>query len=200
MVKKNRRSRRTTAAAAPAATHQNPDESHKAPTPGLRDIVFTEGSAQDAARFEENLRTLASYVGTQAWSQSSEIAKAMLELQAPVHVEPEKPTRSYYVFREPGGAVPVPPETTDVFRADGTTPNVPVVDDYEYKEKWHEYGKDKEQYKRRQRDWTENNARVYHLVLLHCGPALTADLMNHSTWLAGQRAQNCIAFLLMIRD
>ena len=93
MIKKNRRSRRTTAAAAPAAT-QNPDESHKAPTPGLKDIVFTEGSAQDAARFEENLRTLASYVGTQPWSQSSEIAKAMLELQAPVHTEPEKPIRS----------------------------------------------------------------------------------------------------------
>ena len=124
MVKKNRRSRKATAAAAPAATHQNPDELYKAPTPGLKDIVFTEGSAQDAARFEENLRTLASYVGTQAWSQSSEIAKAMLELQAPVHVEPEKPTRMYHVFRTFGDPVPVPPQTKKAFHADGTTANV----------------------------------------------------------------------------
>ena len=67
MVKKSRRSRRTTAAAAPAAT-QNQDETYKAPTLGLKDIVFTEGTLQDAARFEENPRTLASHVGSQLWS------------------------------------------------------------------------------------------------------------------------------------
>ena len=93
MTKKNRRSRRATAATTSAATHQNPDDLYKAPTTGLKDIVFTEGSAQDAARFEENLRTLANYVGTQSWSQSSEIAKAMVEFRAPVHIEREKPIR-----------------------------------------------------------------------------------------------------------
>ena len=134
MVKKNRRSQRATAAAAPAATHQNPDELYKAPTTGLKDIVFTEGSAQDAARFEENLRTMASYVGTQPWSQSSEIVKAMVELQAPVHDEPEKPTRTYYVFSTLDVPVPVPAQTKEKYHADGTTKNVPVVDDYEYKE------------------------------------------------------------------
>ena len=63
----SRRSRRTTAAAAPAAT-ENQDETYKAPTLGLKDIVFTEGTAQDAARFKENLRKLASHVGPQPWS------------------------------------------------------------------------------------------------------------------------------------
>ena len=51
MVKKSRRSRRTTAAAAPAAT-QNQDETYKITTLGLKDIVFTEGTAQDAEKFE----------------------------------------------------------------------------------------------------------------------------------------------------
>ena len=74
------------------------------------------------------------------------------------------------------------------------------MDDYEYKEAWHEYGKDKEQWKKRQRNWTENNARAYHLVLLHCPPGLIAELQNHSTWIAGQQAQDCTALLLMIRD
>ena len=140
MVKKNRRSRRSTAAAAPAATHQNPDDLYKAPTPGLKDVVFTEGSAQDAARFEENLRTLASYVGTQSWSQSSEIAKAMVELQAPVHDELEKPTRMYYVYKTLEEPVPVPAQTKEKYHADETTKNVPVVDDYEYKEERHIFG------------------------------------------------------------
>ena len=120
MVKKSRRSRRTTAAAAPAAT-QNQDESYEAPTLGLKKIVFTEGTAQDAARFEENLRTLASYVGTQPWSQSSEIAKAMLELQAPVHIEPKKPIRKYYVHQEGDAVQGKKEQTEDKYRADKTT-------------------------------------------------------------------------------
>ena len=63
MVKKSRRSWRTTAAAAPAAT-QNQDETWKAPTLGLKDIMFTKGTGQDAAGFEKVLRKLASHVGS----------------------------------------------------------------------------------------------------------------------------------------
>ena len=65
---------------------------------------------------------------------------------------------------------------------------------------WTEYGKDKEQWKRRQREWKENNARTYHLVLLHCSRFLKAEFMNHSKWVKGQQDQDCILFLLMIRD
>ena len=68
-----------TAARAPAAT-PNKDETYKAPTLGMKEVTFTEGTAQDAARFEEVVGKLASYVGTQPWSRSSEVAKAMNEL------------------------------------------------------------------------------------------------------------------------
>ena len=44
MVKKSRRSWRTTATAAPAAI-QNQDETYKTSTLGLKDIMFTEGTA-----------------------------------------------------------------------------------------------------------------------------------------------------------
>ena len=96
MAKKNRGSRRKTAAQAPVAT-QNQNETEKAPTLGLKDIVFTEGTEQDAARFEEVLRKLASHVATQPWSRLSEIARTMIELKAPVHDESPKPIRKYYV-------------------------------------------------------------------------------------------------------
>ena len=36
-----------------------------APTPGLEDVIFTWGTAKDAARFEETVSSLARYVGTQ---------------------------------------------------------------------------------------------------------------------------------------
>ena len=129
MVKKSWRSRRTTVTAAPAAT-QNQDETYKAPTLELKDIVLTEGTAQDAARFEEVLRTLASHVGTQPWSQSSEIAKAMVELKAPVHAEPLKPICKYYVHQEDDAVPGERVQTTNRFRADGTTLNEEVIDKY----------------------------------------------------------------------
>ena len=79
----------------------------------------------------------------------------MVELQAPIHTEPTKPVRKYYVHQA-GVVVPrlerEQTETADGTVDDKTTPNEPVIDDYEYKELWHEYEKDKEQWKRGERE------------------------------------------------
>ena len=72
----------------------------------MRDVTFTEGTAQDALRFEDVISKLAIYVGTQPWSRSSEVAKAMGELRAPVYDEPTKPLRKYYVHVEVGETIP----------------------------------------------------------------------------------------------
>ena len=61
MGKRFRRSQITTGRA-PAETPN--EEEYKAPTLGLNKVTFTEGTAQDAARFENVLNKLASYVGT----------------------------------------------------------------------------------------------------------------------------------------
>ena len=106
--------RRSTAARAPAAT-PNADESYKAHALGMRDVTFTEGTAQDAARSEDIINKLASYVGAQPWSRSSEAAKAMSELRAPVYDEPTKRLREYYVHVEEGTQMPASrPKTTGV--------------------------------------------------------------------------------------
>ena len=67
MGKRYWRGRRATVRA-PAATPN--EEDYKSPTVGLRKVTFTESTAQDAARFEDVLNKLTSYVGTQPWSQS----------------------------------------------------------------------------------------------------------------------------------
>ena len=46
----------------PAATPN--EEEYESPTLGLRKVTFTEGTAQDAAQFEDVLNNIASYVGT----------------------------------------------------------------------------------------------------------------------------------------
>ena len=94
MGKRYRRGRRATGRA-PAANLN--EEEYEAPTVGMRKVTFTEGTAQDAAQFEDVLNKLASYVGTQPWSRSSVVAKAMGKLLDPVFAEPTKPVRRYYV-------------------------------------------------------------------------------------------------------
>ena len=112
----------------------------------------------------------------------------MVELQAPFHAEPKKPVRKYYETQEGDAIGTKRVETEDKYQTGKTTPNETVIDDYEFKKLWYEYGKDMEQWKRSVREWQDNNARAYHLVLLHCGPCLTAELMNPSSWLAGDQA------------
>ena len=96
--------------------------------------MFTEGTAQDAARFKDVLNKLASYVGTQPWSRSSVSVKAMGELLDPVFTEPTKPVQRYYVHLERYAVVPIPrDQTTKRVHTDQVTPNVPVDDELNWK-------------------------------------------------------------------
>ena len=164
-------------------------------------MTFTEGTAQDAARFEDVMNKLASYVGTQPWSRSLVAAKAMGELLDPVFMEPTEPVRRYYVHLERDAVVPIPrDQTTQQIHTDQVKLNVPVEDELDWKLELAEYTADKMEYRKDMKDWAENSARIYHLVLLHCPPGLIAELQNHSRWIDGKALQDCIALLLMIRD
>ena len=77
---KSQRNRRRTGG---ASEETSADNEYTAPTPGLKNVLFTRGTTRDAARFNDTLNTLARYVGVQAWSQSTVTAKAMIELVAP---------------------------------------------------------------------------------------------------------------------
>ena len=80
------------------------------------------------------------------------------------------------------------------------TLNVPVKDELDWKLELAEYTADKMEYKKDMKDWVENSARIYHLVLLHCPPGLIAELQNHLRWMDGKALHDFIALLLMIRD
>ena len=81
---------------------------------------------------------------------------------------------------------------------DQVTLNVPVKDELNWNLELADYTANNMEYRKDMKDWAENSARIYHLVLLHCPPGLIADLQNHSRWIDGKALQYCIALLLMI--
>ena len=87
MAKKARsqRNKRRTGVASEETSAEN---SYTAPTPGLKNVLFTRGTTRDAARFIDTLNTLARYVGVQVWSQSTVTVKAMIKLVAPSFTQP----------------------------------------------------------------------------------------------------------------
>ena len=125
----------------------------------------------------------------------------MGELLAPVFTEPTKPVRKYYVLLERDAVVSIPKDqTTQWMHTNQVTLNVLVEDKLNWKLDLAEYTTNKMEYKKGMKDWAENSARIYHLVLLHCHPGLIAELQNHSRWINRKALQDCIALLLMILD
>ena len=79
------------------------------------------------------------------------------------------------------------------------TLHVPVKDELDWKLELAEYTAENMEYRKEMKDWAENCARIYHLVMLHCSPGLIAELQNHSRWIDGKAIQDCIVLLLMIQ-
>ena len=128
-------------------------------------------------------------------------AKAMSKFLDPVFTDPTKLVQRYYVHLERDTVVPIlRDQTTQRMHTDQVTLNVPVEDELDWNQELAEYTADKMEYRTDMKDWAENSARIYHLVLLHFPPGLIAELQNHSRWIDRKALQDCIALLMMIRD
>ena len=66
-----------------------------APTKGHEDLLFTSGTAKDAAQFTDTIAQLSRYMATLGWKQASALAKVMTDLKDPALVAPARPTRTY---------------------------------------------------------------------------------------------------------
>ena len=115
----------------------------------------------------------------------------MGELLDPVFTEPTEPVRRYYVHLERDAVVPIPrDQTTQRMHTDQVTLNVPVDDELDWKLELAKYTADNMEYRKDMKDWAENSARIYHLVLLHCPPGLIAEIQNHSRWIDRKALQD----------
>ena len=63
-----------------------------------------------------------------------------------------------------------------------------------------EYLRKKRNYDNQLKNWDENNAKGYYLVLQHCPKELEADLRNQDSWKTSEDLRSIIAILLLIQD
>ena len=63
----------------------------RAPTSGLEDNVFTMGTVEAAATFDEVRELLARHIAQQSWHGAGRAGKAFDEMEWPPHVAPSKP-------------------------------------------------------------------------------------------------------------
>ena len=173
--RRNQRSRRTSSGVTAAV----PGDNFTAPTSGLDDVIFTQGTTIDAARYADTVSKLAQHLGTQTWSQSTVTTKATIEMVQPVFVMPVRPARMYYVASAAGavaGAHRV--GTEDRFGVEGTTENVKVVNDLDWRLDLEEYMVAKKKHTRDLEAWTKNRARIYNLLVVKvsaCGKFVLVD-------------------------
>ena len=119
-------------------------------------------------------------MGIQAWSQSTVAAKAMIELVAPAWDEPAKPIRMYYLAVADGVTAPNPrAQMTERFEDGSLKENIKVADEIDRKMTLSKRAVKCSKWRKDEEAWTENSARVYHLVPTHCPPELEAEMQNH---------------------
>ena len=194
MARKHRggRDRRTTSGETAATSTAR----FKALTPNHEDAVFTRGSTQDAAKFAATLTRLLKHVSVQGWTGSNVATKSMVEITPPANVKPVRPKRLYFLASS-GGVSASRATTFDRLDPGDNSQNKIVISDIDYTADIGEYLEASKEWKRDFTQWTENNARIFNLVLQHCHPEVEAELKNHTNWLVARSNQDSIALLLI---
>ena len=136
MVKNEKmRGRRTRPPASSATTTSK--TKYKAPTSGLEEVVFTWGTARDAAKYEEVKSELSHHVGVQSWKHATETSKAMAGLEKPGFTKPIRPVREYWMdLMETATTQDKYTTTTTVTKGNGpdgitSVANVPTKEEWE---------------------------------------------------------------------
>ena len=155
---------------------------YTAPTSGLEDVVFNHGSVENAAEFEENKTKLVRYIATQTWRMAAAAGNALDNMAAPPLAVPRKPNRE---FKQD---------------SDGKATKDPLISDDEYKMDVELWIYDMKECKQSMSAWTENNSRMFNLLLQHTDPELEEVLRTLSKWEQAKIDQDSIALIHMIRD
>eukprot|EP00956_Cyclotella_meneghiniana_P026461 scaffold57247_cov37-Cyclotella_meneghiniana.AAC.7 len=146
-------------------------EKYKAPTPGLEQLVFTIGTAEDATNFTKVKDALAEYIGGSGkYKYGTEYAvNAVNDLVEPTFVEP---------------ADPIPKS------------DPPTVAEIKAHKRWDE---EFAQYLANERAWKDVKVKIFQLILQHSDPSLKEKLKTASTYEAIKRDNDIVKLLELIR-
>ena len=136
--------------------------------------LYKQGTAKDAANFDQTNDAIAEYVGVLLGPVAS---KAVRTLTRPVNTIGEKPERKYRLVAPPSveGGVLAVTEVTNKYNADNSKNN-PVV----YAEYWrlvmNVYMKEYSNHMRDEWQWKVDSAKLYNIVLQHYNRGLKEEL------------------------
>ena len=145
---------------------------YEAPTANHCSVLFTSGNTnKDAAEFTDTVRVLARHVSTSAtYKHGSTLANSMVDLVAPVFVEPTRPVRKYYLNTDN--------TSTDIVtdRMSAGMINEPVKDDSDWSIEVDQYKRLWAKHDAQAEHWGELQAQGFALVLQHCPDELETEL------------------------
>ena len=190
MGKKTRRSQRNRGGGAASSTGE---AGFKATTPGLEDVVFTSGTTDAAAVYEDVVKKLNRHLGQQPWKEVSVLSTALASLEPPVFTEPVEPVRQYWTNDKQE-------RTTETRRKTDGTLLKPVDDAALHAAKYQAYVEERKTYKAESSAWKENRTRAFMLFTAHCPEGLLEELKQVPGWDKVAAAHDAIGLLNMLRD
>ena len=107
---------------------------------------------------------LARFVGTRPWKLSSVASKAMSAITAPTVVQPDRPTRKYWI----NGSRMATTNNETSGEGKDIVQLVPVKDDWEHDLDAEDYKIARRSSQEQAAAWKGNKAKCYYLVLSHC--------------------------------
>ena len=170
-----------------SSTNTNPssDKSggYKAPTTGYEDVLYAHGTTKAAALFVTVNTKLARYVSVQSWGGATIAGQAMEKLAEPTLIEPTRPSLREEFENAERGPVPDPDNPGQTIEGDITMTRTREVPDTRMKSLMDIYMIHYKVWLEETRQWKNNRARLYALILQHCPPDLEEVLKTMSPWM-----------------
>ena len=173
---------------------------HESRTPGLEDVVFTFGTAKDAATFDHTKAELVKFVGVQPWRGAAAASQALDTGVEPTFLQPTRPARPVKRSKPRVNA-----DGSPMLDADGVQQLEDYSDDEydamlaEWKLDVSEYVEDMKEYRTAKRDWDDCRVRIYNLLLTHCPKELETKLKEMSNWAKISADRDAIELVKLIR-
>ena len=147
----------------------------------LADNVFTFGTVQDAANYDDTKNHIVRYIATQDFSGAAVAAQVVATLVDPSSSQPVPPEEEHMVKQEDGSEKSTPKSAHKL-----------AVELEMWKADYNDWNKN-------EKTWKENKSKVYHLILCQCPPELLEHLKSIELWDKTSSELNVVNLLHMIR-
>jgi hypothetical protein len=203
MAKPHRRVRGARRSGA-SSTNSNPpmvsSGGYEAPTAGYEDVLYAHGTTKAAALIVTVNMKLARYVSVQSWGGATIAGQAMEKLAEPTLIEPARPSPTEEYENIEKGQVPDPDNEGQSIEGNVSVTRTRDVPDSLIKAQMDIYMIHYKHWLEETRQWKNNRARLYALILQHCPPDLEEVLKTMSPWKTVSSGYDAVGLLRMVKN